>query len=232
MSSTVEPSAREPLLEVCVEDLPGALAAEEGGAGRVELCADLSVGGVTPARAALRAVRARLALPLAVLVRPRAGPFLADAADLARMEEDVRAAREEGAQAVVVGVLAPDGRVDERALERLAAAARGLELVFHRAFDETPDADEALERLCAHGVTRLLAAGHAASALAGAAELARLVRRAAGRLSVMPGGGVRAEHARALLRRTGARELHSAVARPGPPTAAGVAALVEALRHA
>lgn len=213
-----------------MESLDAARAAEEGGADRIELCRSLAVGGLSPGPRLMRAVRSAVRLSIVVMVRPRAGDFVPRAGELAEMEEELRAARGEGAQAAVLGVLAPDGTVDEHALERLVRAADGLPVVFHRAFDQTPDALAALDVLLAQGVARLLSSGHAPDALRGAEELALLARRARGRLAVLPGGGVRAHNAARVLAKSGAAELHSAVVSGRAPEAAEVRELVAAAR--
>lgn len=213
-----------------MDSLRGALAAEEGGADRIELCRSLAVGGLSPGPRLVAEVRAAVRLPIVVMVRPRAGDFVPRAGELAGMEQELRAARGDGAQAAVLGVLEPDGSIDQRALERLVRAADGLPVVFHRAFDRTPDALAALEVLLSQGVARLLSSGHAPDALRGADELALLARRAGDRLGVLPGGGVRAHNAARVLAASGARELHSAVVSGRAPQAAEVRALVAAAR--
>jgi copper homeostasis protein len=205
------------ILEVCVDSLPGALAAVEGGADRLELCAALEVGGVTPSRGLLEEVRARVELPVVVLVRPRAGDFVYGAVELSAMLRDVESAREAGAAGVATGALRAGGSIDRGAVEELVAASRPLPVCFHRAFDLCAAVDRALEVLVELDVERVLTSGAAPSAPEGAATLARLVTSAAGRLSVMAGGGVRAENAAELVARSGVREVHASCAglRPG-----------------
>ncbi len=203
-------------LEVCVDSVTAALAAEAAGAERLEFCAALSEGGVTPGAGTLETVLERVRVPVVVLARPRRGDFLYDEPELAALRRDVERARAAGAAGVALGVLRRDGTVDVERTAELVHLARPLQVTFHRAFDGTRDAREALDALLALGVERVLSAGHAARALEGAEELAELVRRAGTRLSVMPGGGVRAAHAAELLRRTGASELHASAARARP----------------
>ncbi len=210
--------------EVCIESAADARAAAAVGADRVELCGDLSVGGVTPAPAELRATR-EAGLPVAAMLRPRGGGFVYDEAELRRMEEDAPRLAEAGAAALVFGALTADGRVDLRAVDRLVAAAAGLDLVFHRAFDEVADRAAALEQLVERGFARVLTSGGAPEVVAGTPALRELVEQAGERIVVMPGGGVRAANLAAVLRGCGAREIHFS-----GKAAYGVATTVEDLR--
>jgi copper homeostasis protein len=209
--------------EVCAESADAVLAAVAAGAHRVELCADLSVGGVTPSPAAVTAaVAAAGSRPVHVLIRPRAGDFAYSEAELAVMVASIGAARRAGAAGLVIGALTPDGRVDVPACEALVAAARPASVTFHRAFDETADPLAAFGQVLALGADRLLTSGAAETALAGADLIAELVRRAArqpaGKLTVLAGGGVTAANAGEIVARTGVSELHfSARPRPGDP---------------
>ena len=226
--------SRSIALEVCTESAAGAAAAEAGGAARVELCADLARDGLTPPPALFRGARDACRLPIAAMVRPRPGDFVLRPGELERMERAAAELLDLGADLLVFGCLLPGGEVDARSLERLVAAARGHPTTFHRAFDYTPDPFRALEQLVETGVARVLTAGHGASALEGAAELARLVEVAAGRIGILAGGGVRAHNAGELARRTGVSELHSAVGAgfPGREPEAGAAAVAELVRAA
>lgn len=200
------------LVEACVDTVASAVAAAAGGAGRVELCAELLEGGTTPSAGTIALTRERIDVPLFVLVRPRAGDFLYDAEEVEVMRRDIAFARAVGADGVVVGALAADGTVDAEVTRALIDAARDaarpLAVTFHRAFDVVRDQEEALDALLALGVDRVLTSGGAPTAMAGAPRLAGLVWRAAGRIAVLAGGGVRAEHAGALVAATGVREVH------------------------
>ena len=196
------------LVEACVDSIESALAAGRGGAHRLELCANLIEGGTTPSAGTLAVCRARLDIPIFVLIRPRGGDFLYSAAELAVMLEDIRRAKQAGAQGVVTGVLRADGEIDADRTGELIAAARPLHVTFHRAFDVCRDASRALETLVALGVERVLSSGQAATAPEGADTIARLVRQAAGRIGVLPGGGVTPDNAAALVRATGVTEVH------------------------
>jgi len=196
------------LVEACVDSIESALAAARGGAQRIELCANLVEGGTTPSAGTLAICRARLDIPIFVLIRPRGGDFLYSAAELAVMLEDVRRAKQAGAQGVVVGVLRADGAIDSDRTRELVATARPLHVTFHRAFDVCRDATHALETLIGLGVERVLTSGQAATAPEGAETIAALVRQAAGRIAILPGGGVTPDNVAALVRATGVTEVH------------------------
>jgi copper homeostasis protein len=202
-------------VEICVDDVEGALAAGAAGADRVELCAALSEGGVTPSAGTLAALGARApALSVTVLVRPRGGDFVHSPIELAVVCADVSAARSIlPVLGVTVGPLDPGGRVDRRALDAVVAAAGTAPVTFHRAFDTLADQPAALEQLVDAGVTRVLTSGGAATALAGADRLRALVEQAAGRIEVMAGGGVRADHVAELVAATGVPAVHLRAAR-------------------
>lgn len=204
-----------PLIEGCVDCLPSAVAAEKGGADRLELCANLSIGGTTPSRALFRQVKETCAIPVNVLIRPRFGDFLYDGAELEQMEEEIAAFRELGANGAVIGALTPDGELDVPAMKRLMAAAGGMEVTLHRAFDMARDPVETLERAVELGCTTILTSGQAADALTGAETLAELARRAAGRIHIMAGSGVRKDNIRAIHEKTGVRAFHT-TGRRGP----------------
>lgn len=205
------------LLEACVESLEHAVAAEEGGAARIELCAALDVGGLTPPPDLVEACASRLRIPVFVMVRPRAGAFILLPGDAGAMVTTIREMRDIGASGVVVGALRDGGEVDVHAVAGWVAAADGLPVTFHRAFDEVPDQAQALEVLVALGVARVLTAGGRGTALEGADRIAALVRQAAGRIGVLAGGSVREQNAAALVARTGVGEVHSRT--PADPVA-------------
>ncbi len=196
------------IVEACVDSVASALAAERGGAQRLELCASLADGGTTPSAGMLAAVKAAVRIPVVVIVRPRGGAFVHTRDEIGVMRLDIEAARMLGADGVAVGVLTGDGRVDAEQLHTLLGAAAEIPVTFHRAFDVVRDRDQAIETLIQLGVKRVLTSGGAANALDGAAGIASLVRRSAGQIEVMAGGGVREEHVQELVHRTGVREVH------------------------
>ena len=198
------------LLEVPVDAWSSVEAARVGGADRLELCSSLDLDGLTPNDELVqRALAMPDALPAFGMVRPRPGDFVHDAAEQRAMLADVERLAGLGVQGIVTGVLTPDDRVDVEATARLVEAARPLPTTFHRAFDRVADPARALEQLVEIGVRRILTSGGAARAWEGRGVLRSLVELAGDRLIVMPGGGVRADHAAALVEATGAREIHS-----------------------
>jgi copper homeostasis protein len=200
---------REPLLEITVESLDNALAAERGGADRIELCAELIHGGLTPSVAAMRKLHEELEIPVFPIIRPRANNFVYSEAELIAMKRDISNARDLGMDGVVLGVLRSDHYVDVERTAELVQWARPLEVTFHRAFDETPDLLLALEDVIATGARRVLTAGGAVSAPQGVESLQKLVKAAGDRILVMPGGGLDATNIAKVVEHTRAMEFHS-----------------------
>ncbi len=214
-------AGRAPLLEVAANSVASALAAQDGGAGRVELCASLGEGGLTPSYATVAIARERLLIPLYVLIRPRAGDFLYNELELETMRRDVEACTRLGCDGVVIGALDADGNVALGACRELIYAARGLGVTFHRAFDLARDPALALEDVIALGCERVLTSGQRATAIEGAAQIRALIGHAGNRIVVMPGAGVDAANVAALRAATGATEFHASARR----------ALPSAMRH-
>lgn len=210
------------LLEVCVEDASGLAAAIRGGAGRIELCSALALGGLTPSPG-LMAEAARSPVPVMAMIRPRAGGFLWSAEDLRQMRADIAAARSAGLAGVVLGASRPDGRLDEWMLATLLQEAAGMDTTLHRCFDLTPDKPQALETAVHLGFRRILTSGGARAAPAGADTLQTLFQQAADRITLMPGAGIRPETLPAL-RHLPLREIHASCSMP-EPEAVAVAAL-------
>ena len=156
----------------------------------------------------IAACKDAVSIPVFVMIRPRGGGFVYSEAERDVMRRDVVAARELGADGVVIGGLRPDGTVDLALVRSLIEAARGLPVTFHRAFDFTPSLAESLDSLADAGVQRVLSAGGASTAVDGVRALAELVRQAGSRLVVMAGGGVREENVRTLVSVSGVREVH------------------------
>jgi copper homeostasis protein len=203
---------RRPIpLEVCVDSLASAVAAEQGGAARLEVCANLVDGGTTPSLGLVRALLARVALPLHAMVRPRGGDFLYDEGEREVMRAEIEALKEAGVHGVVVGCLLPDGAVDEPFLIELVALAAPLPVTFHRAIDVSRDPYEAVHVCVRCGVHRVLSSGGRPEALEGAPMLRLMVAAAAGRLTIAAAGGVTEFNASELAAASGADELHGSL---------------------
>ena len=176
--------------ELCAYSVEACEAARRAGVTRVELCASPYEGGTTPSAAAIRMARRIGGLQLSVMVRPRGGDFLYSDTEFRQMLEEVRFARECGADGVVFGVLTPDGRVDVQRTAALVAEAGPMQTTFHRAFDMACDLEEALEAAVAAGCRRILTSGGRNTAVEGIDTLRALVAQAAGRIELMAGSGV------------------------------------------
>ena len=197
------------LLEICAGSVESAIAARDGGAQRIELCAALEIGGVTPSAGVITEARKVEGLVLNVIIRPRGGDFLYNGYEVACMEEDIRTCKKLGADGVVIGALTAEGDIDTATCKRLIAAADGMSITYHRAFDMCRNPKEALEQLISLGCHRVLTSGQAATAEAGIPLLKELVEQAAGRIIIMPGCGVNSSNAAAILQSTGACEIHA-----------------------
>lgn len=209
------PSARsrvlETTLELCVETLANAEIAARGGAHRIELCAGLADGGVTPSLGLVEQVLAAIQIPVHCMIRPRGGDFCYTAGELRAMERDIALAKSAGAAGVVLGVLTPEGKVDVAATRHLVEAARPMRVTFHRAFDVIADLDAALEDVIAAGADIVLTSGGAERIAEGVEVVARLVKRAGTRIEIMGGSGVRIQNAAALYEATGVAALHASL---------------------
>lgn len=198
------------LLEVCVESVAGAIAAQDGGADRVELCANLLEGGTTPSAGSIQLARSRLHIGLQVMIRPRGGDFCYSPVEFEIMKRDIETAKQAGANGVVIGILKEDGSVDAPRTRELVALAKPMNVTFHRAFDMSRDPHEALETLIGIGIQRILTSGQEASALEGLDLITELVRKSGDRIIIMPGGGIHERNFAEILEKSGARELHVA----------------------
>jgi copper homeostasis protein len=197
------------LLEITVESLDTALAAERGGADRIELCAELIHGGLTPSADAMRAVHEELEIGVFPIIRPRAGDFVYTEKEFAAMKRAISVVRDLGMDGVVLGTLRGDGSIDIERTTELVEWARPLEATFHRAFDATPDLLQALEDVIATGARRILTAGGAATVPAGVDTVRELVRLSANRVVIMPGGGLDATNIGKMAEQTRAQEFHA-----------------------
>lgn len=210
MSSTAHPPlpAGPPLIEICVEGIDGMLAAQQGGADRVELCASLLEGGLTPSFGTIGQALRLASVPVFPIIRPRGGDFLYSAAEFDSMLDDVGRLGELGAPGVVFGCLTAEGRIDKARMTALVARAGSMQVTCHRAFDMTADPFEALEALIRCGVHRVLTSGQRDTALEGAELLRALVDRAGDRIIVMGCGRLNVSTIAHVRRLTGLKEMH------------------------
>ena len=217
-------------LEVAVDSLARAVAAERAGAHRLELCADLQAGGLTPGLELLRQVRAAVRIPIHVMVRPRPGGLAYSADEFAEMKESIQAIAAEDVRGIATGVLLPEGLVDTQRTRELVAFASPMEMTFHRAFDQTNDLAAALEDIVRTGARRILTSGGAADAQSGALVLRTLIQQAGNRITILPGGGLHAGNIAEVARATGARELHTGLGGVIPYSSQDIEAFESAVR--
>lgn len=194
--------------EICAVNIQSALAAQNAGAHRIELCSALDVGGLTPSPGLIRAAIEQLQIPVNVLIRPREGDFTYDDREFNVVLDDIRFCRDAGANGVVVGTLTSGMELDSEKMLAMKVVAGPMEIVCHRAFDFTPDPEQALESLIYWGYQRVLSSGQKATALEGRFLLQQLVMQAAGRITVMPGAGISADNIHAIAQTTRATEFH------------------------
>ena len=195
-------------LEVCTGNMASVIAAAEGGAERIELCTALALGGVTPTIGMMKWIRQQYPeLKIQVLIRSREGDFVYNKADLEAMLEDIRLSLPY-CDGIVCGALTADGDIDVEALRLMVEASGDKPFTFHRAFDRCREPEKALEQIIAAGCARILTSGHEPSAEKGIPLLRKLVEQAAGRIIIMPGGGVTTKNARLIIDQTGCMEIH------------------------
>jgi copper homeostasis protein len=202
------------LVEVCVDSAASAVAAECGGAQRVELCSDLLEGGVTPSTGLLQVVRSKVGIAVHIIIRPRPGDFCYSDDELDCMRRDIEIAKREGADGVVLGILHSDGNVDVQRTRQLVELAKPLSVTFHRAFDMSADLFRAREDVCATGCDRILTSGGEQSCMQGIPTLARLVKSSCGHITIMAGGRIGISDAVTIIEQTGVREIHVGLATP------------------
>jgi copper homeostasis protein len=211
-------SNRKIKVEVCIDSLDSALAAQAAGADRVELCANLLEGGTTPSAGLIDEVRRNISMKLHVMIRPRGGDFCYTGGEFQIMERDIAVAKDLGADAVVLGVLTAEGLIDEARMRTLIELARPMKVTCHRAIDMSRDLRKSLETLIGLGVDYVLTSGGEQTAIEGSAAIARLVRAARSRIAVMAGSGINEHNVRRLIAETGVTEIHVGLsdAVPGP----------------
>lgn len=198
----------EYVLEACVDSVESAIAAQQGGAKRVELCGNLIIGGTSPGKALFQAVRKYTDLEIRVLLRPRFGDFCYDEYEFEIMKEDVQMYRELGADGIVTGILLPDGELDAERMQTLICKAGNADVALHRAFDVCSDPYETLEQAVDLGIGTILTSGQKNSAWEGRELLRELVRRSDGRIEILVGAGVSPETIEKLVPFTGAQAYH------------------------
>ena len=199
------------IIEIATSDYVTTQAAVEGGADRIELCANLVEGGTTPSLGHIRQCRKDFDIAIYPIIRPRGGDFLYNEAEFEIMKRDVRFCRESGCDGVVIGMLCADGSIDVPRVAKLVERAYPLEVTFHRAFDRCRDPFEALKQLINIGCGRILTSGQQLVAPDGLDLIARLNQEAHGDIVIMPGSGVRKENIRMLAEKTGCTEFHSSL---------------------
>ena len=201
-------------LEICIDSVESAVASEQGGAQRVELCGSLIEGGTTPTAGMIAETRERISIGLQVMIRPRGGDFFFTEAEHAVMRREVKVARDLGANGIVIGCLNSDGTIDVEHSKALIELARPLNVTFHRAFDMTRDAFEALDTLIELGVDRILTSGQEPTVLEGAELIASLREKAGERVIILPGGGVTERNLAKIVELTGVSEIHIGTRQP------------------
>ncbi len=198
------------ILEICIDSVESAIAAARGGADRLELCAALSEGGITPSVGLYRAVRAHFEGPIMLMIRPRGADFLYTEAEFEVMKHDIDMAKTLGVEGVVLGLLTAAGGIDVVRTAELVERARPLKVTFHRAFDMVVDAGRALEELIAIGVDRVLTSGQEVGVYEGRHRLAQMVAQAGDRILIMPGAGITPGNFAEVIQTIGAAEYHAA----------------------
>lgn len=196
-------------LEICANSYSSALAAQKGGANRVELCENMAEGGTTPSYAQIKLCKEGLNIEVWPIIRPRGGDFLYTDDEFELMKEDIKICKSLNCDGVAVGILLANGEVDKKRCTELIELAKPMPIAFHRAFDMSNDLTKALEDLIELGFVRVLSSGRAENAYNGRATLAKLVMQAKGRIQIMPGAGINASNIREIAIATGAQNFHS-----------------------
>lgn len=199
------------IIEIATSDLETTRSAVEGGADRIELCANLAEGGTTSSPGILRKSRELFSVQLFPIIRPRGGDFLYSKDEIETMFEDIRYCKQLGFDGVVIGLLNRDGTIDLKHTSKMVELAYPMSVTFHRAFDRCLDPFEAMEQLIKMGVERILSSGQMPTVDLGIDLLVKLNEAADGRIIIMPGSGVRKENIKMLQERTGCIEFHSSL---------------------
>jgi len=196
-------------LEVCANSYTSALAAQNGGAKRVEFCDNLAEGGTTPSYAQISLAKKNLSIEVWPIIRPRGGDFLYSDIEFELMKEDIKTCKSLNCEGVVIGILKADGTIDKERCAELIELAKPMDIAFHRAFDMSNDMGQALEDLISLKIKRVLSSGGASSAIIGAEKLAELIKKANGRITIMPGAGINETNIQQLIDKTGATQFHA-----------------------
>jgi copper homeostasis protein len=197
------------ILELAVFNIQSALTAANGGADRIELCENYANGGTTPSYGILKTIREKVSIPAFVMICPRAGDFLYNDDEFEVIKKDILLCKQLGMDGVVVGILNPDGTIDKKRTSQLVEWAYPMEFTFHRAFDRCKDPLTALEDIIDCGCNRILTSGQVANVLDGKELIKQLIDQADGRITILPGGGLRSSNVAALQAFTGAYEFHT-----------------------
>lgn len=196
------------LLEICVDSLESAMAAQQGGANRVELCSNLNIGGTTPSQGLIKLAINNLSIDVFVMIRPRGGDFCYTNLEYEVIKEDIKNAKRMGADGIVIGILKTDGTIDTVRMKEVIKLAQPLKVTFHRAFDKTRDLFESLDTLIALGVDRVLTSGGENKAANGISVIKELVKRANNKIVIMPGSGVNITNVIEIVNQTKVKEIH------------------------
>lgn len=196
------------LIEVCVDSVESAIAAQNGGADRVELCDNLMEGGTTPSFGAIEQARKNLEIGLHIIIRPRGGDFLYSDLEFEICKRDIEICKQLGADGVVIGILTANGEIDAERTKALLELARPLSVTFHRAFDVTKDARKSLETLISLGIDRVLTSGQEPTAFEGIDTIAELVGRAGDRIIILGCGSLSKRNVKRFVEKTRVKEIH------------------------
>lgn len=195
-------------IEIVVYNIESALRAQEGGADRIELCDNPGEGGTTPSYGTIELVRQNVSLDVYAMIRPRGGDFVYSSYEFHSMKRDISQCQRLSVDGIVFGILNPDGTLDKKRCKELMTQARPLKVTCHRAFDMTRDPFEALEDCIEIGFDRILTAGQRPVASEGAELISELIKKANGRIAIMPGSGVNENTVEAIVSKSGAKEIH------------------------
>jgi len=196
------------LLEIATFTPVSALTAAKAGADRIELCSGFSEGGLSPSAGTIQYVREKLQIPVHVMIRPRIGDFIYDAAEKGIILKDIAFCKQLNINGIVTGALNPDGKIDKDFMQKVIEAAGEMSVTFHRAFDLTSDLSESLETLVDCGVSRVLTSGGKASVPDGLETIISLVSQANDRIIILPGGGITTGNVKNIIQRSGVKEIH------------------------